>query len=75
VVTVPPHKEEPIARGLAERLACETGAIAVVTAGVHDDGLDADGIRTYVNLAGRLEERMADEVRSAWGDPPAAPDR
>lgn len=75
VVTIPPHKEEAVARALAERLVRTTGAVAVVTAGVHDDGLGPSGIATYLELAERLGERVAERVREAWGDPPTAPPR
>ena len=75
LVTIPPHKEEPIARTLAETLARATGAVAVVTAGVHDDDLGPDGIATYRALATRLEERVAERVRTRWGEPPTAPRR
>jgi hypothetical protein len=58
VLTIPPHKEEPIARCIAERLARELGRVTVVTAGVHDDGIDADGIACYL----RLGDELADEL-------------
>ena len=58
VLTIPPHKEEPIARGIATRLAEEFGRVTVVTAGVHDDNLDADGIAVYL----RLGEELADKL-------------
>ncbi len=58
VLTIPPHKEEPIARGIASRLAEVFGRVTVVTAGVHDDNLDADGIAIYL----RLGEELADEL-------------
>jgi hypothetical protein len=54
VLTIPPHKEEPIARGIAERVARASGRVTVVTAGVHDDGLDRDGIDCYLGLSARL---------------------
>ena len=58
VLTISPHKEEPIARGIASRLAEAFGRVTVVTAGVHDDNLDADGIAIYL----RLGEELADEL-------------
>ena len=54
VHTIPPHKEEPIARGVATRLAETFGRVSVVTAGVHDDNLDADGIADYLSLGEKL---------------------
>lgn len=59
VLTIPPHKEEPIARGIATRLAEELGRVTVVTAGVHDDNLDADGIACYLRLGEELGEELA----------------
>jgi hypothetical protein len=58
VLTIPPHKEEPIARGIATRLAEELGRVTVVTAGVHDDNLDADGIACYLRLGEELAEAL-----------------
>jgi gallate decarboxylase subunit D len=62
VLTVPPHKEEPIARFIAERLAKVTGGSVVVTAGIHEDGLDRDGVMTYVRLARNLADEIAQAV-------------
>lgn len=59
VLTIPPHKEEPIARGIATHLAETLGRVTVVTAGVHDDGLDADGIAIYLRLGRELGEELA----------------
>ena len=58
VLTIPPHKEEPIARGIASRLAEAFGRVTVVTAGVHDDNLDADGIALYLRLGEELAEAL-----------------
>ncbi len=63
VLTIPPHKEEPIARGIAKRLATELGRVAAVTAGVHDDNIDAEGIACYL----RLGEELAEELVNALG--------
>jgi hypothetical protein len=58
VLTIPPHKEEPIARGIAVALATGLGRVTVVTAGVHDDNIDGDGIRTYLRLGEELAETL-----------------
>jgi hypothetical protein len=68
VLTIPPHKEEPIARGIATRLAEALGRVAVVTAGVHDDRLDADGIACYLRLGEELGEELARRLGKK-GDP------
>ena len=76
VVTVPPHKEEAIARPVAERIAGELGRLALVTAGVHDDDLDADGIATYLALAERLAEAVVETLRDTRSrDSLSEPDR
>jgi hypothetical protein len=62
VLTIPPHKEEPIARAIAERLAAELGRVTVVTAGIHDDDIDADGIACYLRLGEELEEALIQEL-------------
>jgi hypothetical protein len=62
LLTIPPHKEEPIARGIAERLASGLGRVVVVTAGVHDDGLDRDGIDCYLRLSERLGEELVQRL-------------
>ncbi len=64
VLTIPPHKEEPIARGIATRLAAGLGRVTVVTAGVHDDNIDAEGIRLYLGLGEELAEELAVSVDS-----------
>ena len=58
VLTIPPHKEEPIARGIATRLAQAIGKVVVVTAGIHDDNLSPAGIATYLRLGGELAEEL-----------------
>jgi hypothetical protein len=65
VLTIPPHKEEPLARAVAEGVCGRMGRVTVVTAGVHEDGIDGEGIQTYLRLGeelssavvGRLEKR------------------
>jgi hypothetical protein len=58
LLTIPPHKEEPIARGIATRVAVSLGRVTVVTAGVHDDNLDAEGIAVYLRLGEELAEEL-----------------
>jgi len=62
VLTIPPHKEEPIARGIATRLAAGLGRVAVATAGVHDDDIDSEGIRLYLRLGEALGDRLLAEI-------------
>jgi len=59
VLTIPPHKEEPIARAVAECVCRRLGRVTVVTAGVHEDDIDRDGITTYLRLGEELGEAVA----------------
>jgi hypothetical protein len=67
VLTIPPHKEEPIARGVAVRIAAECGRVAVVSAGVHDDQLDRQGIEDYLRLGERLAVAVAESLGARSG--------
>ena len=64
VLTIPPHKEEPIARRIATHLAVELGRVAVVTAGVHDDNIDVDGIKEYLALGEKLAQTLSAKLTS-----------
>ncbi len=64
VLTIPPHKEEAIARSVAERLCRVFNRVVVVTAGVHEHKLDLHGIEQYLDLATRLEERLVEELKA-----------
>jgi hypothetical protein len=63
VLTIPPHKEEPIARGVAEAVCGELGRVVTVTAGVHEDGIDREGIETYLRLGRELAAAVVDRLR------------
>ncbi len=65
VLTLPPHKEEPVARGVAEHLARELACVVVASAGIHEEGLDAGGIRDWLELSGEMARRLAERLRSA----------
>jgi hypothetical protein len=62
VLTIPPHKEEPLARGIATKLTEALGRVVVVTAGVHDDNLDAEGVACYLRLGEELGEELVQRV-------------
>ncbi|MCP4895645.1 MAG: hypothetical protein GY906_01620 [bacterium] len=59
VVTIPPHKEEPIARAVSMRLAQDFNCVVVASAGVHEDGLSLSGIETYLALGHKLADRLS----------------
>jgi hypothetical protein len=62
VLTIPPHKEEPIARAVAERVCSRLGRVTVATAGVHEDGLDRAGIETYLRLGTVLADAVVEDL-------------
>jgi hypothetical protein len=62
VLNIPPHKEEPIARSVAESVCSRVGRVTVVTAGVHEDGIDRAGIETYLRLGIELGVAVADRL-------------
>lgn len=62
VLTIPPHKEEPIARTIASQLAGALNRVTVVTAGVHDDNLDAEGVACYLRLGDELAQLLVAEL-------------
>jgi hypothetical protein len=64
VLTIPPHKEETIARSVAEHLCRAFDRVVVVTAGVHEPDLDRKGIEQYLELASRLKEKLVEELSS-----------
>jgi len=63
VLSIPHHREEALARPLAEALARELGGVITVTAGVHDDNLTPEGIASYLRLAERLRDRLLARLR------------
>jgi hypothetical protein len=67
VLTIPPHKEEPIARGIATCVAEAFGRVTVVTAGIHDDNLDATGITTYIRLGEELADNLVKRLLDSRG--------
>ncbi len=62
VMTIPPHKEEAVARPIAEAVCRASGHVTVVTAGIHEDNLDTAGIRAYMALAHRMAAELAERL-------------
>ena len=62
MLTIPPHKEEAIARPVAEMICRRLGRVTVVTAGVHEDGIDRAGIEVFLRLAGDLADAIVDRL-------------
>jgi hypothetical protein len=67
VLTIPPHKEEPIARAVAKRIAEASGRVTVATAGVHEDNIDTDGIATFLRLGEELAEKLVGHLTGTSG--------
>lgn len=63
VITIPPHKEETVARPIAEAVCKTSGQVTVVTAGIHEDRLDAEGVRIYLELALKMAAELAESFR------------
>lgn len=65
LLTIPPHKEEPIARAVAEGVCRGLGRVTVATAGVHEDGISRSGIETYLRLGDVLAEAILKRLRES----------
>lgn len=63
VLTFPPHKEEAIARPIAEAVSQASGHVTVVTAGIHEDNLDAEGIGVFLKLADQMAAELAEKFQ------------
>lgn len=63
VLTIPPHKEEAIARPIAEAVSLASGQVTLVTAGIHEEKLDAEGIEVYLRLAEQMATELAEKFR------------
>lgn len=64
------HKDEALARPLAEKLAATLQKTVVVVGGVHVEDLDALGIQTFLGLGEELaREMVARLLRSEPGRP------
>ena len=62
-LVIPPHRDDAIARTVADALARGLGVVVLAAAGVHTDDLDASGISTYRRLARRLADRLLAALR------------
>lgn len=62
VLTLPPHKEEALARPMAEALAAGLGAVTVVSAGVHEDGATPEAIQVWLELGRELAGRLLQDL-------------
>jgi hypothetical protein len=65
------HKDEALARPLAERLAAALDVTVVVVAGVHVENLDQAGIQTFADLAEELTQKVLRDLTAGGGTSPA----
>lgn len=56
------HKEDSLAKFMAEEMARRLNRKTVVVAGAHWDGISESGIETVVGICRRLVERIVEEV-------------
>jgi len=52
------HKEDDVAKRMAEAIAARLNANTVVTAGIHWDNLPADGVRIVVERCREITDRL-----------------
>ena len=62
VFTFPGHKEDGIAKQMAEETARQLGGRAVVVAGAHWDDISPQGINTVLEICARLTGAIVREV-------------
>lgn len=63
------HKEDTLAKFMAEELARTLERNTVVVAGIHWDNLSEGAITTIVTLCKRLTEQIKDRVKGTTPDP------
>ena len=64
VLATPPHRDEALARPLAESLARELGGTVVVAAGVHAERLTKQGVLAYLRLGEEIAEKLLQRLGS-----------
>jgi hypothetical protein len=62
VITLLGHKEDAVAKGMAEALSGKLGRNVVVVAGIHWDALSREGITAVMELCRKIGERIAAAV-------------
>jgi hypothetical protein len=69
VICVVGHKEDELVKEASEFLAAVLKTRVVVTAGIHWDNLDEEGIRAVKQNSQALVKRIAEEMRDATASP------
>lgn len=67
VLTYVGHKEDQVAREAALALAARLNTNVVVTAGIHWDGLGADGVGIIVERCREITAKLTDALRGKAG--------
>lgn len=63
VYTVTGHKEDTVVKMMAEKIASSLNQMVVVTAGIHWDNLDAEGIKQVMVSCKKLTETIISKAR------------
>ncbi len=66
---LPHHREEPIARSLAEAMARKSHRTVVVTVGIHEDHLDPEGIQIFLEMTAALEAQIIRDWTASLPNP------
>lgn len=69
VITILGHKEDAVAKAMAETLSGRLGRNVVVVAGIHWDALTREGIATVMELCRRINEKIASALHGAGAFP------
>ncbi|MCP4668038.1 MAG: hypothetical protein GY849_16940 [Deltaproteobacteria bacterium] len=62
VICLPGHKEDELAKAASEVLAAALNTPVVVTAGIHWDNLDREGIGTVIQNSRKLVAMILDKI-------------
>jgi hypothetical protein len=69
VICVVGHKEDDLVKEASEFLAAALNTRVVVTAGIHWDNLDEEGLRAVIQNSHALVKRIAEEMKEASASP------
>jgi hypothetical protein len=69
VICVVGHKEDDLVKEASEFLAAALNTRVVVTAGIHWDNLDEEGLRAVIQNSHALVKRIAEKMKEASASP------
>jgi hypothetical protein len=64
VYTLVGHKDDAVAKRVAEKIAARLNRVVAVTAGMHVDGIDSEGIKEFLKNSDEVAERVLDTLRT-----------